>query len=49
MRKALEYLVIGLVAAGVITSATLPDRQTVPALKASGNVLSGAFRSSQGR
>ena len=47
--KAVNILVTGLVAAAVITAATLPDRQTVPAIRASGRALGGAIKASEGR
>ncbi len=49
MQKAVNILVTGIVAAAVITAATLPDRQTVPATRAGFGGLAKVIKVSEGR
>jgi hypothetical protein len=47
--RAVNILVTGIVAAAVITAATLPDRQTVPATRAAFGGLAKVIKTSEGR
>jgi hypothetical protein len=43
--SALKQLILGLTAIGLATTAFLPDRKTAQVITASGNAVSGAYRS----
>jgi hypothetical protein len=44
-----EKLAGGLVAVALVTTLVLPDRITVQALRAAGDLLTGVFRAAMGR